>query len=51
MIRIHEVSNGIDGSHQVTVPCNTTADVYLPDGKVETVGSGDYHYSVEIPTR
>ena len=35
----------------ITVPCNTTADVYLPDGKVETVGSGDYHYSVEIPTR
>lgn len=35
----------------ITVPCNTTADVYLPDGKVETVGSGDYYYSVEIPTR
>lgn len=35
----------------ITVPCNTTADVYLPNGKVEQVGSGDYHYSVDIPTR
>ncbi len=35
----------------ITVPCNTTAEVCLPDGKVEKVGSGDYHYSVTIPTR
>ncbi len=35
----------------VTVPCNTTADVCLPDGTTKTVGSGSYHFSVDIPTR
>lgn len=35
----------------ITVPCNTTAEVHLPGGKVEQVGSGDHHYSVIIPTR
>ena len=35
---------------QVTVPCNTTADVCLPNGETKTVGSGDHHFSVEIPT-
>ncbi|MBR0489779.1 MAG: family 78 glycoside hydrolase catalytic domain [Prevotella sp.] len=34
----------------VTVPPNTTADVCLPDGKTERVGSGTYVYQVEIPT-
>ena len=33
----------------VTVPCNTTADVCLPDGTVRRVGSGSYHFSVDIP--
>jgi alpha-L-rhamnosidase len=34
----------------VEIPCNTIADVYLPDGKVEHIGSGKYHFSVNIPT-
>ncbi len=34
----------------VEIPCNTTADVYLPNGKVEKIGSGKYHFSCEIPT-
>lgn len=34
----------------VEVPCNTTADVCLPDGKTETLGSGKYHFSCDIPT-
>ena len=34
----------------VRVPCNTTADVCLPDGTVKTVGSGRYHFSCDIPT-
>ena len=34
----------------VTVPCNTTADVCLPNGDVKTIGSGSYHFSVDIPT-
>ncbi len=34
----------------VTIPANTTAEVHLPDGKVEKIGSGSYHYSVDIPT-
>lgn len=35
----------------ITVPVNTAAEVHLPGGKIETIGSGTYHYSVEIPTR
>ena len=34
----------------VTIPCNTTADVCLPDGTTKTVCSGSYHFSVDIPT-
>ena len=34
----------------ITIPCNTTADVCLPDGTTQTVGSGSYHFSVDIPT-
>jgi alpha-L-rhamnosidase len=35
----------------VEVPANTTAEVHLPDGKTERIGSGQYHYSAAIPTR
>ena len=34
----------------VTVPCNTTADVCLPNGETKTIGSGSYHFSCDIPT-
>lgn len=34
----------------VTIPCNTTADVWLPNGEIKTVGSGSYHFSSDIPT-
>ena len=34
----------------VQVPCNTTADVCLPDGTIKTIGSGKYHFSCGIPT-
>ena len=34
----------------VTIPCNTTADVCLPDGTTKTIGSGNYHFSCDIPT-
>ena len=34
----------------VVVPCNTTADIHLPDGSIKTVGSGSYDFSVDIPT-
>ncbi len=33
----------------VTIPANTTAEIHLPNGKVERIGSGSYHYSVDIP--
>lgn len=33
----------------VEVPCNTTAEIYLPSGK-KTLGSGKYHFSEDIPT-
>ncbi len=32
---------------QVTIPANTTATLYLPDGKTINVGSGSYTYKVE----
>ena len=35
----------------VEIPCNTTADVCLPNGEVKTVGSGAYDFSVSIPTK
>ncbi len=34
----------------VEIPCNTTADICLPNGKTKQVGSGSYHFSCEIPT-
>ena len=34
----------------VRIPCNTTADVCLPNGETRTVGSGSYHFSCDIPT-
>ena len=34
----------------VLIPCNTTADVYLPDGTVKTIGSGSYNFSCDMPT-
>lgn len=34
----------------VVIPCNTTAEVMLPNGKRQTIGSGSYHFSVDIPT-
>lgn len=32
-------------SWEVTVPCNVEASIYLPDGRVEQVGSGTYHFA------
>ena len=34
----------------ITIPCNTSADVCLPNGETKTIGSGSYHFSVDIPT-
>ena len=34
----------------VRIPCNTTADIFLPNGETRTIGSGAYHFSVDIPT-
>ena len=34
----------------VQIPCNTTADICMPDGTIKTVGSGRYHFSCVIPT-
>lgn len=35
----------------IELPANTTGEVHLPDGKIEQIGSGKYHFSVDIPTR
>ena len=37
-------------SWDIEIPCNTTADVHLPDGKVKKIGSGTYHFECKIPT-
>lgn len=34
----------------IEVPCNTTAEVHLPDGKIKKIGSGKYHFTCKIPT-
>ena len=35
---------------EVKIPCNTSAQIILPDGTIKSVGSGEYHFSVDIPT-
>ncbi len=37
-------------SWQVSIPANTTADVYLPNGEVRHIGSGSYTFESDIPT-
>ncbi len=34
---------------EVTVPVNTRADVYLPNGKIKRIGSGSYVFDINIP--
>lgn len=36
---------------EISIPVNSTAKVYFPDGKVENLGSGSYSFSVNIPQR
>ena len=36
---------------EVTVPVNTTAEIHLPNGKVQQIGSGSYTFDVDIPLR
>ena len=36
---------------EISLPCNTTAQVCMPDGTVKHVGSGSYAFDVDIPTR
>lgn len=35
----------------IELPANTTGEVHLPDGRKQKIGSGKYHFSVDIPTR
>ena len=35
----------------VTIPCNTTATVCLPDGRRPTLGSGRHTFSLDLPKR
>jgi len=35
----------------IVVPANTSAEVHLPDGRVKTVGSGDYTFITTTKTR
>lgn len=35
----------------ISVPANTTAEVHLPNGKIEYVGSGSYSYKVKLSTK
>jgi len=36
---------------EVSIPVNSTAEVHLPNGKTEQIGSGSYHFSVAIPQK
>lgn len=36
---------------EVTIPANTTATLYMPDGKIEKIGSGTYQFTVAIPAK
>ncbi|MFA5045111.1 MAG: family 78 glycoside hydrolase catalytic domain [Paludibacter sp.] len=36
---------------EVSIPVNTTAEVHLPNGKMENIGSGSYTFSVDIPQK
>ena len=40
--------NGSTFSMDVTVPCNATATVCLPNGQTEEVGSGSYHWEIAL---
>lgn len=35
----------------VEIPASSTAELHLPNGRVEQIGSGSYDFSVDIPTR
>ncbi len=37
-------------SWDVEIPANTTADVFLPNGEVKHIGSGQWHFDSDIPT-
>lgn len=36
---------------EVTIPVNTTAEIHLPNGKMQKVGSGSYVFDVDIPQK
>ena len=36
---------------ELTVPVNTTAEVHLPNGKIQQIGSGSYTFDVAIPQK
>lgn len=36
---------------EVTIPVNTTAEIYLPDGKIKKTGSGTYVFDVDFPMK
>jgi alpha-L-rhamnosidase len=36
---------------ELTIPVNTTAEIFLPDGKAEKRGSGNYIFNVDIPQK
>ena len=39
---------GEDFTLDVTIPCNTTAQIVLPNGEEFTTGSGVYHYGCKV---
>lgn len=45
---IRETKKGRMFVLDVTIPCNTTASVVLPDGQSDQIGSGEYHYETEL---
>ncbi len=43
----------VDGNLEwhVEIPANTTAELYMPDGKVQNIGSGVYDFTTALPMR
>lgn len=46
--KVEKTEDGTQFNMQITVPCNTTATVILPNGRREERGSGEYVFQTQI---
>lgn len=50
-VESHWKKNLKDLKWTISIPANTTAEVHLPDGRVERRGSGQHHFTSTLPQR